>query len=124
MPIRMGGNQRVRRRAEEGLSRRVLWWDHLRQDARSAIRSIAKSPMACLVAVASLAGGIGSTTATLTLRNAIFYNPPPLYTQPSELSRVEISTPERRRAGIPGALYDTWLADGVWQGRMAAATAA
>src|SRR5687768_6099505 len=104
--------------------RGVLWWDHLRQDARSAIRSIAKSPVACLVAVASLAGGIGATTATLTLRNAIFYNPPPLYAQPSELSRLEISTPERRRAGIPGALYDTWLTDGVWQGRMAAATAA
>lgn len=96
----------------------------LRQDARSAIRSIAKSPVACLVAVASLAAGIGSTTATLTLRNAIFYNPPPLYAQPSELSRVAISTPEQRRAGTPGALYDTWLADGVWQGRMAAATAA
>jgi putative ABC transport system permease protein len=98
--------------------------DRLRQDVRSAIRSIAKSPVACLVAVVSLAGGIGSTTATLTLRNAIFYNPPPLYAQPSELSRAEISTPERRRAGIPGALYDTWLTDGMWQGRMAAATAA
>jgi putative ABC transport system permease protein len=103
---------------------RMLWWDQFRQDARSALRSIAKSPVACLVAVGSLAGGIGATTATLTLRNAIFYNPPPLYAQPSELSRLEISTPERRRAGIPGALYDTWLADGVWQGRMAAATAA
>ena len=101
-----------------------MWWDHLRQDVRSAIRSIAKSPVACLVAVVSLAGGIGSTTATLTLRNAIFYNPPPLYAQPSELSRVELSTPERRRAGIPGALYDTWLTDGMWQGRMAAATGA
>ena len=83
---------------------RVLWWEHLRQDARSAIRSIAKSPVTCLVAVVSLAGGIGSTTATLTLRNAIFYNPPPLYAQPSELSRVEISRPERPRAGVPGAL--------------------
>ena len=77
-----------RLQAEEG-----LWWDHLRQDARAAIRSIAKSPVACLVAVASLAAGIGATTATVTLRNAIFYNPPPLYAQPSELSRVAISTP-------------------------------
>jgi putative ABC transport system permease protein len=118
---RFGNVTRVSERFYE--SRRVLWWDHLRQDARSAIRSIAKSPVACLVAVASLAGGIGATTATLTLRNAIFYNPPPLYAQPSELSRVEISTPERRRGGIPGPLYETWLADGVWQGRMAAATA-
>jgi putative ABC transport system permease protein len=103
--------------------RRVLWWDHIRQDVRLAIRSIVMSPVACLVAVVSLAGGIGATTATLTLRNAIFYNAPPLYAQPSELSRVEISTPERRRAGVPGSLYETWIADDVWRGRMAAATA-
>jgi predicted permease len=103
-------------------SRRVLWWDHLRLDVRSAIRSIAKSPIACLVAVVSLAGGIGATTSTLTLRNAIFYNPPPLYAQPFELSRVEISTPEQRRSGVPGALAETWLADDAWRGRMAAAT--
>ena len=103
-------------------SPRLLWWDDLQLDARSAIRSIRQSPVACLVAVVSLAGGIGATTSTLTLRNAIFYNPPPLYAQPSELSRVEISTPERRRSGVPGALADTWLADDAWQGRMAAAT--
>ena len=41
---------------------------------------------------------------------------------PSELSRVEISTPEQRRSGVPGALADTWLADDAWRGRMAAAT--
>lgn len=107
-----------------------MWWRRrtptivdFTQDVRVAIRSIAKSPVTCLVAVVSLAGGIGATTATLTLRNAIFYNPPPLYAQPSELSRVEISTPERRRAGVPGSLYETWIADDVWRGRMAAATA-
>jgi hypothetical protein len=107
-----------------------MWWRRrtpamadFTQDVRVAIRSIAKSPLTCLVAVVSLAGGIGATTATLTLRNAIFYNPPPLYAQPSELSRVEISTPERRRAGVPGSLYETWIADDVWRGRMAAATA-
>ena len=60
-------------------SRRVLWWDHVRQDVRLAIRSLARSPVVCLVAIVSLSGGIGATTATLTLRNAIFYNPPPLY---------------------------------------------
>ena len=107
-----------------------MWWRQrmrtvpdLSQDIRVAIRGIAKSPVTCLVAVVSLAGGIGATTATLTLRNAIFYNPPPLYAQPSELSRVEISTPERRRAGVPGSLYETWIADDMWRGWMAAATA-
>jgi predicted permease len=103
-------------------SRRVLWWDHVRHDVQCAIRSAVKSPVACLVAIGSLAAGIGATTATLTLRNAIFYNPPPLYTRASELSRVAISTPESPRTWAAGALYETWAADGALQGRMAAAT--
>src|SRR5918993_3999080 len=58
-------------------ARRVLWFDHLRHDVRCALRSVTRTPVACIVAVASLAAGIGATTTTLTLRNAIFYNPPP-----------------------------------------------
>src|SRR5438876_314271 len=49
-------------------SRRLLWLDHLWQDARSAARNLGKCPVACAVAVISLAGGIGATTATLTVR--------------------------------------------------------
>ena len=83
-----------------------MWLDHFRHDLRCALRSIARSPIACAVAVISLAAGIGATTATLTLRNAIFSNPPPLYRDPGQLSRIELSTPDRRRAGRSrGALF-------------------
>src|SRR5688572_1449557 len=41
-------------------SRRVLWVDHLRQDLKSAVRSVTRYPVACAVAVISLAGGIGA----------------------------------------------------------------
>ena len=100
----------------------AMWLDHCRHDVRCAFRSIARSPIACAVAVISLAAGIGATTATLTLRNAIFYNPPPLYRDPGQLSRIELSTPERRRAAVPGSLYSIWIADGDLAARSAAAT--
>src|SRR4029078_12179645 len=44
-------------------SRRILWIDHIVQDVRAAARSVVKYPISCLVAIVSLAGGIGATTA-------------------------------------------------------------
>ncbi len=102
-------------------SRRILWLDHLRQDVRSALRTLAKAPIACAVAIVSLAGGIGATTSTLTVRNAIFYNPPPLYQHPGQLSRVAVSRPEHPRERVTGALYRAWLADETLRQRLAAA---
>ncbi len=81
---------------------RVMSLDHCRHDVRCALRSIARSPIACAVAVISLAAGIGATTATLTLRNAIFNNPPPLYRDPGQLSRIELSHARAAAGGCPG----------------------
>ena len=61
---------------------RSLWFDQLKQDVRTALRGIKRYPIACAIAVISLAGGIGATTITLLLRNAIFLAPPPLYQDP------------------------------------------
>ena len=60
-------------------SRRSLWFDQLKQDVRTALRGIKRYPIACAIAVISLGGGIGATTITLLLRNAIFLAPPVLY---------------------------------------------
>jgi predicted permease len=91
---------------------RLLWIDHLRQDARCAIRNIRHYPVAALVAVISLAGGIGATTVTLVVRDVLYHKPPPLYVDPSALSRVQIGTPERPVLPIgnrvPAALYASW----------------
>jgi predicted permease len=105
-------------------SGRVLWFDHLRQDLRCAFRSARRTPIAALVAIASLAGGIGIATATLTLRNALFYNPPPLYVEPSRLSRIAISTPEAQRIWAPGPLYQAWTTVPELRGRIAGAAPA
>jgi len=93
-------------------ARHIRWVDQFRQDVRSAIRNMAKYPMACLVAILSLAGGIGATTATLTVRNVVFRNPPPLYPHAEQISRVQVGRPDRPIMPIgnpvPGALFALW----------------
>jgi ABC-type antimicrobial peptide transport system permease subunit len=56
-----------------------MWFDHLVHDLRGAARNIRRYPVAALVAISSLAGGIGATTVTLAVRDAVFRKPPPLY---------------------------------------------
>ena len=51
--------------------------DTLRQDARYAGRALARSPLFTLTAVASLAIGIGATTAIVTLANTFLLRTPP-----------------------------------------------
>src|SRR5918993_686554 len=85
-------------------SRRSVWFDQLKQDLRTAVRGIKRYPIACGIAVISLAGGIGATTITLLLRNAIFVAPPPLYHDPATLSYVRSPTPAFPRAFVPADL--------------------
>src|SRR5213593_176105 len=90
-------------------TRRLLWLDHLRQDVRGAVRSILRYPAAALVAVISLAAGIGATTATLTIRDVVFRRPPPAYSHPDQLSKIQIGRPDRPimpvGSYVPGRLY-------------------
>ncbi len=93
-------------------ARRWLWWDRLRHDLGGAARSLRRYPVAGLVAVLSLAGGIAATTAALAVRDAVFRKPPPLYRAPGRLSRVQVGSLEQpiRPAGslVPGALFALW----------------
>ena len=105
-------------------ARRRLWLDHLAQDLRAAARSLVRYPVVSAVAILSLSAGIAATTASLTLRDVIFQNPPRLYRDPQQLSKVQVNRQDRpiRPAGsyVPGDLYVRWTQTGT---NMAAAAA-
>src|SRR5688500_9124866 len=79
------------------------WVDGLMHDVRCAFRSMRRFPVATAVAIASLAAGIGATAATLTIRNAVFRNAPPLYRDPAQLTRLRLGG-----GRTPAALYERW----------------
>jgi putative ABC transport system permease protein len=88
---------------------RLLWLDHLLQDLRCAARNMRRYPVSSLVAVLSLAAGIGATTVTLTVRDVIFRKPPPTYQRPEQLSRIQVGSPDSPfLTPVPSTLYASW----------------
>jgi putative ABC transport system permease protein len=80
------------------------------QDCKHAFRSMGKYPIACAIAVISLALGIGATAGMLTIRNAVFRNPPPLSPHPEELLEAFMPTPQRSyRAAVPAGAFNLWI---------------
>lgn len=89
-----------------------LWLDHARQDVTAALRSMRRYPIATLVALVSLAAGIGATAVTLTVRDILFYRFPPAYREPAQLSRVQVGRPDEpiRPLGsaVPADVFAHW----------------
>ena len=117
--LALGNTTLVRERNYE--RGRLLWLDHLRQDIRGAFRSMRRYPISALVAVLSLAFGIGATTMTLTVRNVVFRRFPPLYRDAQQIARVQVGRPDNpiRPIGnpVPAPLY------AIWQARLGASIA-
>ena len=90
----------------------MLQFDRIGQDVRSAVRNLRRYPIAAAVAIVSLAGGIGATTVTLTIRDVVFRKAPPLLREPHALSRVQVGTPDRPimpiGSNVPAPLFRSW----------------
>ena len=93
-------------------SRRHAWLDELRQDFHAAWRNLVRYPVVAIVAVLSLGAGIGATAAGLTIRDMLFQNPPPLYAEPQQLSKIQVTRVDRpfRPSGgfVPVDLFARW----------------
>ena len=93
-------------------SRRRMWLDELLQDFHAARRNLVRYPIVAIVAILSLGAGIGATAASLTIRDVIFQNPPPLYVQSQQLSTIQVNRQDRpiRPIGsyVPADLFTTW----------------
>jgi putative ABC transport system permease protein len=98
---RLGANiESVRRQlhsSAEHRERRMQGHEHfenLAQDLRYAVRGLARRPGFTVVAVLTLAIGIGATTAIFSAVDALLIRPMP-YARPDELMKVTLVTPKR-----------------------------
>jgi putative ABC transport system permease protein len=97
--IEFGGKEQVKeqvREARGGYQLETLW-----QDLRNGLRVLLKNPVITLIAIFTLALGIGANTAIFSVVNAVLLNSVPYY-DPQRLLWVMEGYPGQKMEGYPG----------------------
>jgi predicted permease len=91
----------------------VAWFDSAAGDVRYALRALRRSPVFAIVAVGSIALGIGSTTAVYTLIDAVSLRALPV-PHPEEL--LQVGTVEASKGGFVGVTGEAqYFSNPLWE---------
>jgi putative ABC transport system permease protein len=85
----------------------MLFFSQLLRDARHATRQLARTPLFTIVAVLTIALGVGATSAVFSVVNGVLLRPLPFH-DPSALVRVYETTPQFGRFFVAPATFLDW----------------
>ena len=88
----------------------VNWLDELQRDVKFGIRQMVAAPTFTMVAVMTLALGIGATAAMFSVVNAVLLRPLP-FDAPDRLAMIWVGAPGQDLRGRPSyAMVEAWRA--------------
>jgi predicted permease len=103
--IEFGGVERTR---EQSHQQRPGWWlETLAQDIRYALRGFRRNPVFTLTAIATLALGIGATTAVFSVVDPILFRALP-YGHPDRLVSIGLTQSLEKQEFTLGGFYYYW----------------